>query len=152
MKRRHGFLIAIVLAAATVAGTFAALQTAALGPEASGPSERQLTQADKRLDKQEARLRRAAKRHPPKLPVRPAASAPRGGAPAAAQVRAAAAPAPVPAGPVLAPSSSGGHDDDFEDRAEDRADNLEDQAEERAEALEEQAEERAEALEEAFDD
>ncbi len=155
MKRRHGFLIAVVLGAAAVAGTSAMLQTVSLGADAKSASEQEIAKADMRLDRQEAKIRRAAKRRPPKLPKVPeAAPAAAGGgaapasapAPAAAPA-AAAAPAPIPAAPVS--SSHGGHDDDYEDMMEDRADELEDLADERADAAEDRADERADALEDA---
>lgn len=154
MKRRHGLLIAVVLGAAAVAGTSAMLQTVSLGADAKSASEKEIAKADMRLDRQEAKLRRAAKRRPPKLPKVPdgapaAASAP--AAPAAAAAPAAvAAPAPVPSTPVS--SSHGGLDDDYEDMLEDRADELEDIADDRADAAEDLADERADALEDQFDD
>jgi hypothetical protein len=169
VKRRHGLLIAAVLGAAAVAGTSAMLQTVSLGADAKSASEKEIAKADMRLDRQEAKLRRAAKRRPPKLPevhdgAPAAASAPAApaSAPAAAATPAAApaavaAPAPVPSTPVS--SSHGGHDDDHEDTLEDRADELEDLADEledladdRAEAAEDLADERADALEDQFDD
>ena len=160
MKRRHGLLIAVVLGAAAVAGTSAMLQTVSLGADAKSASEQEIAKADMRLDRQEAKLRRAAKKRPPKLPKVPdAASAPAAAAPApapgpaaapAAAPAAVAAPAPAPATPVS--SSHGGHDDDYEDMLEDRADELEDIADDRADAAEDLADERADALEDQFDD
>ena len=160
MKRRHGLLIAVVLGAAAVAGTSAMLQTVSLGADAKSASEQEIAKADMRLDRQEAKLRRAAKKRPPKLPKVPdAASAPAAAAPAPAPAPAAApaaapapvaAPAPAPATPVS--SSHGGHDDDYDDMLEDRADELEDIAEDRADAAEDLADERADALEDQFDD
>ena len=160
MKRRHGLLIAVVLGAAAVAGTSAMLQTVSLGADAKSASEQEIAKADMRLDRQEAKLRRAAKKRPPKLPKVPdAASAPAAAAPApapgpaaapAAAPAAVAAPAPAPATPVS--SSHGGHDDDYEDTLEDRADELEDVADDRADAAEDLADERADALEDQFDD
>src|SRR5918997_1162620 len=144
VKRRHGLLIAVVLGAAAVAGTSAMLQTVSLGADAKSASEQEIAKADMRLDRQEAKLRRAAKKRPPKLPKVPdAASAPAAAAPAPA-------PAPAPATPVS--SSHGGHDDDYDDMLEDRADELEDIAEDRADAAEDLADERADALEDQFDD
>jgi hypothetical protein len=158
VKRRHGFMIALVLGAAAVAGMSAMLQTASLGAEVESASEREIAKADMRLDRQEAKLRRAAKRRPPKLPKVPdvaPASAPAAASGAAAP---AAPPAPAPAAPAAVPaasvpvSSSHGGDDDHEDMLEDRADELEDVAEERADAAEDRADERADALEERWDD
>jgi hypothetical protein len=163
VKRRHGLLIAVVLGAAAVAGTSAMLQTVSLGADAKSASEEEIAKADMRLDRQEAKLGRAAKRRPPKLPKVPdaaaaAASGPAAAAPASAPAPAAApaavpapaAPAPAPAVPVS--SSHGGHDDDYEDMLEDRADELEDIADDRADAAEDLADERADALEDRFDD
>jgi hypothetical protein len=160
VKRRHGLLIAVVLGAAAVAGTSAMLQTVSLGADAKSASEKEIAKADMRLDRQEAKLRRAAKRRPPKLPKVPdaapaAASAPAAPAPvpepaAAPPAAPAAVAAPAPATPVS--SSHGGHDDDHEDMLEDRADELEDIADDRADAAEDLADERADALEDQFDD
>jgi hypothetical protein len=162
VKRRHGLLIAVVLGAAAVAGTSAMLQTVSLGADAKSASDKEIAKADMRLDRQEAKLRRAAKRRPPKLPKVPdappaagsvaaaPASAPAPAAAPAAAPQAAAAPAPAPATPVS--SSHGGHDDDYEDMLEDRADELEDVADDRADAAEDLADERADALEDRFDD
>src|ERR671915_1615667 len=90
VKRRHGLLIAIVLGAAAVAGTSAMLQTTSLGADAKSASEKEIAKADMRLDRQEAKLRRAAKRRPPKLPKVPDA------APSSAPAAASGAPAPAP--------------------------------------------------------
>ena len=145
MKRRHGLLIAVVLGAAAVAGTSAMLQTVSLGADAKSASEKEIAKADMRLDRQEAKLRRAAKRRPPKLPKVPDGARAAASAPAAP----ASAPAPAPATPVS--SSHGGHDD-YEDMLDDRADELEDIADDRADAAEDLADERADALEDQFDD
>jgi hypothetical protein len=163
VKRTHGLLIAVVLGAAAVAGTSAMLQTVSLGADAKSASEQEIAKADMRLDRQETKLRRAAKRRPPKLPKVPdaapaagSASAPvSAAAPAPAPAPAAAppavaAPAPAPATPVS--SSHSGHDDDYEDMLEDRADAAEDIADDRADAAEDLADERADALEDQFDD
>src|ERR671914_645730 len=148
VKRRHGLLIAVVLGAAAVAGTSAMLQTGSLGADAKSASEKEIAKADMRLDRQEAKLRRAAKRRPPKLPKVPdAASA---SAPAATSGVAAPAPAPAAAPAATVPVSSGhGGDDDYEDMLEDRADELEDLADERADAAEDMADERADAMEDS---
>jgi hypothetical protein len=156
VKRTHGFMIALVLGAAAVAGLSAMVQTTSLGADAKSASEREIAKADMRLDRQEAKIRRAAKRRPPKLPKVPdaaatAAPAAASGAPApvSAPAPAPAAPAPVAAVPV---SSGHGGDDDYEDMLEDRADELEDLADERADAAEDIADERADALEDRWDD
>jgi hypothetical protein len=162
VKRRHGFLIAVVLGAAAVAGTSAMLQTVSLGADAKSASEQEIAKADVRLDRQEAKIRRAAKRRPPKLPKVPgatSAAAAGGAAPAPPSASApttgpapAAAPAPAPSSPAPLASGHGGHDDDFEDVMEDRADPAEDLADDRADAAEDGADERADALEDALDD
>ena len=46
MKRRHGFLIAVVLGAAAVAGTSAMLQTVSLGADAKSASEQEIAKAE----------------------------------------------------------------------------------------------------------
>src|ERR687895_2689279 len=99
VKRRHGLLIAVVLGAAAVAGTSAMLQTVSLGADAKSASEKEIAKADMRLDRQEAKLQRAAKRRPPKLPKLPDS------APAAASGSGAAAPASAPA-PAAAPAAA----------------------------------------------
>ena len=168
MNRKHGFLIAVVLGAAAVAGTSAMLQTVSLGADAKTASEKEIAKADMRLDRQETKIRRAAKRRPPRLPEVPdaapaaasgaAAPAAASGSAAPAVARASArapapaapAPAPAPAPAAAVPSSS--HDEDHEDMLEDRADELEDIADDRADAAEDVADDRADALEDRFDD
>ena len=153
MNRKHGFLIAVVLGAAAVAGTSAMLQTVSLGADAKTASEKEIAKADMRLDRQETKIRRAAKRRPPKLPKVPdAAPGAVSGAPApavatgSARAPAPAAPAPAPApAPAAAVPISSSHDEDHEDTLEDRADD-------RADAAEELADDRADALEDRFDD
>lgn len=169
MNRKHGFLIAVVLGAAAVAGTSAMLQTVSLGADAKTASEKEIAKADMRLDRQETKIRRAAKRRPPKLPKVPDAApaaasgtaAPAGAsgaaapavAPASARTPAPAAPAPAPASaPAAALPISSSHDEDYEDMLEDRADELEDIADDRADAAEDLADDRADALEDRFDD
>jgi hypothetical protein len=171
VKRKHGFLIAVVLGAAAVAGTSAMLQTVSLGADAKTASEKEIAKADMRLDRQEAKIRRAAERRPPKLPKVPDA-APAGAsggatpagasgaaapavAPASARAPAPAAPAPAPApapAAAIPVSSSHGAHDDYEDMLEDRADELDDIADDRADAAEDVADDRADALEDQFDD
>src|ERR687895_2260041 len=99
VKRRHGLLIAVVLGAAAVAGTSAMLQTVSLGADAKSASDKEIAKADMRLDRQEAKLRRAAKRRPPKLPKVPDAPA------AGSSGSGAAAPASAPA-PAAAPAAA----------------------------------------------
>jgi hypothetical protein len=68
MNRRHGFFLAIAIGLAAIAGTYAALQTTDLGAQAATLSEQQIAEADVRLDKQEAALRRAARKRPHAAP------------------------------------------------------------------------------------
>jgi hypothetical protein len=142
MNRKHGLFLAVALGLAAVAGTYAAMQTTDLGAQAASVSEQEIAAADKRLDEQEAALRRAARKRPPKLPkLPPRAQAPvavpagSGSAPAPAAAPATAAPAPAPAAPAPAftddNSGHGSHDDDdhaddLEDAREDYLDDLED--------------------------
>jgi hypothetical protein len=142
MNRKHGLFLAVALGLAAVAGTYAAMQTTDLGAQAASVSEQEIAAADKRLDEQEAALRRAARKRPPKLPkLPPRAQAPAaapaaagGNAPAPAAAPATAAPAPAPAAPAPAftddNSGHGSHDDDhaddLEDAREDYLDDLED--------------------------
>src|SRR5688500_2146451 len=157
MDRRHGLFIALAIGLAAIAGTYAALQTTDLGAQAATSSEKEIAAADVRLDKQEAALRRAATKRPPKLPKLPArasgAASGGGGAtasgPGSAASAAAAAPAPAPARSVPGQSGDsgpggfddhGGHDDDaedaYEDYLDDRADAMEDAADEADDARE----------------
>src|ERR687895_1730795 len=113
VKRRHGFLIAVVLGAAAVAGTSAMLQTVSLGADASSATQEEIAKADMRLDRQEARIERASKRRPPKLPAVPTAGSGAGvpaagaAAPAGAAAAPAGAPAAAPAAVVAPPVSAG---------------------------------------------
>jgi hypothetical protein len=76
LKRIHALFIALALGIAAVAGTFAALETTSLGAEAATVSEAEIAARDRKLDRAEAALRRAAKRRPPRLPAPAAAAAP----------------------------------------------------------------------------
>jgi hypothetical protein len=160
MDRRHGLFIAVAIGLAAIAGTYAALQTTDLGAQAATSSEKEIAAADVRLDKQEAALRRAAKKRPPKLPKLPArasgAASGGGGAtasgPGSAAPAAAAAPAPATSGPGPSGNSGpgsfddhGGHDDDAEDAHEDYLDD-------RADAMEDAADEAEDAREDSRDD
>jgi len=75
MTRTHGFLIALALAVAVVAGMFAALRTTQLG-SASRPqvSNAQVVHQTRVLNRAEAALRAQLKRKPPAVPALPAAS------------------------------------------------------------------------------
>jgi hypothetical protein len=140
MNRKHGLFLAVALGLAAVAGTYAAMQTTDLGAQAASVSEQEIAAADKRLDEQEAALRRAARKRPPKLPKLPPraqapAAAPAGGGGNAPAPAAAPAVAPAPAAPAPAftddNSGHGSHDDDdhaddLEDAREDYLDDLED--------------------------
>jgi hypothetical protein len=148
MERRHGFFLATALGLAAIAGSYAAMQTTDLGAQAASVSQKEIAAADVRLDKQEAALRRAAKKRPPRLPKLPAkASASTSVAPGAAAPAASAgpaAPAPAPSGSLgSGPSDDSGHgsydddfdDDDFDDdAADDHEDHLDDLADAREDA------------------
>lgn len=132
MKRRHGFFLATALGLAAIAGSYAAMQTTDLGAQAATVSENEIAAADVRLDKQEAALRRATKKRPPRLPKLPVRDARPGGAAAGVAPTGVGptAAAQAPAAPaVTSPGSSGGHDefdDDAADEYEDHLDELED--------------------------
>ena len=160
MDRRHGLFIAVAIGLAAIAGTYAALQTTDLGAQAATSSEQEIAAADLRLDKQEAALRRAAKKRPPRLPKLPArASAAAGGSgsataggPGLAAPAAGAGPALSGSGPSVT-SGPGGHgfDDHGGDR-DDAAEALEDHLDDRADAMEDAADDAADAREDAADD
>jgi hypothetical protein len=67
MNRKHALVIAVLLGVAAVAGTFAALETTALGVAAqeSSVSTSQIAARKAKLDKAQKQLQRAAKRKPP---------------------------------------------------------------------------------------
>jgi hypothetical protein len=70
-------LIAMLVALAAVAGTYAALRTSDLGiasSGASGISDAEIAARDKQLDKAETALGKLAARKPPKLPPLPRAT------------------------------------------------------------------------------
>jgi hypothetical protein len=120
MNRRHGLFLAVAIGLAAIAGTYAALQTTDLGAQAATLSEQDIAAADVRLDKQEAALRRAAKKRPPRLPALPAnASASAAGAPAAPSASAPSSGGSFSSGPSgnAGPGSFDDHggDEDFED-------------------------------------
>jgi hypothetical protein len=162
MDRRHGLFIAVAIGLAAIAGTYAALQTTDLGAQAATSSEQEIAAADLRLDKQEAVLRRAAKKRPPRLPnlSAPASGAAGGGGaatatgtgPTPAAPAATAAPAPAPSGPGPSHNSGPGSFDDHGGDRDDAAEAYEDQLDDRADALEDAADDRADALEDALDD
>lgn len=161
MDRRHGLFIAVAIGLAAIAGTYAALQTTDLGAQAATTSEKEIAAADVRLDKQEAALRRAAKKRPPRLPKLPgrasaasAASAGGGTAGAGAPGFAASSsgPAPSVAAPAPPPSNSGpGSFDDHGGDRDDAAEAYEDYLDDRADALEDAREDAEDAREDAAD-
>lgn len=102
MNRKHAFVLAIALGVAAVLGALAAVNTARLGqPQASASTVASQAAAlrtrTRLLDRQEAALRRALARRPPKLPKVPKFAPISVSAPSTAQV--ASAPAPVAAAP-----------------------------------------------------
>ncbi len=76
MTRTHGFLIALALAIAVVAGMFAALRTTQLGSSASTPqvSNAEVMQQTRVLNRAEAALRAQLRRKPPAVPALPTTS------------------------------------------------------------------------------
>ena len=156
MDRRHGLFIAVAIGLAAIAGTYAALQTTDLGAQAATSSEKEIAAADVRLDEQEAALRRAARKRPPKLPKLPARvpAAASGGGGATANGPGSAAPAaaaPAVSGPGPSGNSGPGSFDDH-DGEDDVADAYEDYLDDRADAMEGAAEEAEDAWEDAHDD
>ena len=104
MTRKHALLVAFILGLAAVFGGLAAIRTAALGqPQASASTSSQSAALVKRgriLDRQEAALRRALAKRPPKLPTVPtfassSATASAGSGPASAPSVRYVRPAPV---------------------------------------------------------
>jgi hypothetical protein len=94
MARKHALIVAVVLGLAAAVGAVAAIKTAGLGQAqanaSSTPSQSaQLLRRTRLLDRQEAALRRAVVRRPPKLPRVP-------------RFAPVAAPTPAPASPVAA--------------------------------------------------
>jgi hypothetical protein len=95
MKRTHALLIALVLALAALAGTFAALRTTQLGAgqaaRSTGLSAAQVAQRNRVLDRAQAALAAELRKQPPPLP----ASNPAGAAPASAQTVVYVRPKPI---------------------------------------------------------
>ncbi len=90
MSRKHAFVISIALGLAAIAGATAALRTAQLGTPAAvtKPAATSLSARAKALDRQEAALRLALARRPPRLPAVPSVPAsPAQPAPAPTAVR-----------------------------------------------------------------
>ncbi|HEX6621383.1 MAG TPA: hypothetical protein VF024_17115 [Solirubrobacteraceae bacterium] len=106
MARKHAFVLAIALGLAATVGAVAAVNTARLGqPQAKASTtvaaqNVALRTRIKLLNRQEAALRRALAKRPPKLPQVPKFAPVSTPTPQAAQVAA----APAPAAPAGAPS------------------------------------------------
>lgn len=86
MKRTHAFIVAVAVAFAAIAGTFAALRTTQLGANANASSHVSAAQIAKQnlaLDRAERTLLAELHKRPPALPPLPVASRP-ATAPAAA--------------------------------------------------------------------
>jgi hypothetical protein len=120
LNKVHALVIAVLLGVAAVAGTYAALETTELGiqAEAATVSGAQLAKREKKLDKAERALTRAANKRPPALPPLPARQSP--AMLASSSTSSPPAPASVAAAPVAAavPSSGSrvsGHERDFDD-------------------------------------
>jgi hypothetical protein len=120
MTRKHALLVAFILGLAAVFGGLAAIRTAALGqPQATASTSSQSAALVKRariLDRQEAALRRALAKRPPKLPKVPtfasssAMASQSASAPSVRYVR----PAPV----VVTIHRSHEHEQEFENEHE----------------------------------
>jgi hypothetical protein len=119
MSRKHAFVISIALGLAAIVGATAAFRTARLGASAAvtKPAATSLSARSQALDRQEAALRRALVKRPPKLPAVPSVPAsPTRPAPAPTTVR------------VVQPASLESHpghgeeddDDDHGDHSSDR--------------------------------
>jgi hypothetical protein len=68
MKRTQAFIIALALAVAVVAGTFAALRTTQLGAKATPHvNSTQIARQNRALDRAQAALRAELKRKPPAI-------------------------------------------------------------------------------------
>lgn len=81
MARKHALFISLAVAAALVAGIFAALRTTELGASAATPtvSDAQISARDHQLDRIQTRLERQARKRPPRLPAVRVASQSGGG-------------------------------------------------------------------------
>ena len=117
MARKHVFFLSLALAAALVAGVFAALRTTELGASAATPavSDAQIAAHDGRLDRFAKQIDRQARKRPPQLPALRSASASGSSATAPAVFATSSGPSPT----------SGSSDDDF-DADEDYEDHGED--------------------------
>jgi hypothetical protein len=73
MHRRHALVVALLLGAAVVLGSIAALKTAELKNASAQPvvSSRAIARRNARLDRVQISLRKALARRPPKLPPVP---------------------------------------------------------------------------------
>lgn len=124
MNRKHGLFIAVAIGLAAIAGTYAALQTTDLGAQAATVSQQEIAAADVQLDKQDAALRRAAKKRPPRLPKLPAKASAQAAAPTATAAPAApaAAPASAPSGSFSSGPSDNSGDGSYDDHGDDGSD------------------------------
>ncbi len=106
MKRAHATLIALLVGAAALAGTVAALKTVRLGQAAASPqtTSAEIARRTRTLDRSEAALKQALVRKPPALPPLPKA------APAAQRV-VYVRPKPI----VVSARRAGGEEDEHED-------------------------------------
>ncbi len=64
MKKRHTYLIALVLGLAAVLGAYSAIRTTHLGAASRNAAAAQLAQRQHKLNAAEARLKRALAQHP----------------------------------------------------------------------------------------
>jgi hypothetical protein len=101
MKKRHTYLIALVLGLAATFGAYAALHTAHLGAASRNVAAAQLARREQGLNAAEARLRKALAKRPAATPVVATA------APAAQRV-VYVRPAPI----VIHKPRSGEHEDE----------------------------------------
>jgi hypothetical protein len=129
MARKHVLLISLAVAAALVAGVFAAVRTTELGVSATtgGVSDADLTTRDRQLDRIAKRVRAQAQKRPPKLPSLrlPSGSSGSGGLGNSRLSSSGSTPQLVVSS--SGPGPSGHHDDDddhdrFDDRGHDRDD------------------------------
>jgi len=74
MRRTHAFLIALVLAAAVILGSFAAIRSSQLSAHASTPhvDAAQVARQSAALNRAEAALRSELRKRPPAIPALPA--------------------------------------------------------------------------------
>jgi hypothetical protein len=73
MNRTHGLVIALAVAIAAVAGTFAAVRSTQLSAATPSVPAAEIAKQNRRLDRAEASLRAQARRRPPALGAVPTA-------------------------------------------------------------------------------